>query len=71
MLDHQLHDAGGDGKVDELLRRKLMYKTVNQCSGEGISGSNGFKAVYGVDGAVIEFPVFSINTHPFTIFRSF
>ena len=37
MLDHQLHDAGRDGEVDELLGGELMHQAVDQGSGKGIS----------------------------------
>ena len=54
MLDHQLHDAGCDGEVDELLRGEPVYQAVNQGSGKGISGPYGFQAVDGMDWAFVE-----------------
>ena len=54
MLDHQLHDTGGDGKVNQFLRGELVHQAMDQSSGEGISRADCFQAVYSMDGAFIE-----------------
>ena len=58
MLDHQLHDAGRDGEVDELLGGELMHQAVDQGSGKGISRADSLQAVHGVNGAFVEMSVF-------------
>ena len=57
MLDHQLHDAGCDGKIDQLLRIKTVDQAVKKPTGKGITGANGLQTVNRMDRAVIEFAI--------------
>ena len=41
MLDHQLHDAGGDREIDQLLRIKAVDQAVEQSACESVSGTDG------------------------------
>ena len=58
VLDHQFHDTGSDGKVDEFLWGELMYQAVDECARKGIPGTDSFQTVYGVDGTFIKMSIF-------------